>query len=236
MSAKKVKVKVKKKKLKIKNILVTLLILLIIVLISIDITRLPVKNIYINGNNILNDKTIIELAELTDYPPYINTYFNNIKEKLLDNDYIKNVKIKRTLSRKIYIEIEEYNPICIYNNKLVLSSTKSVDNIYNVNYVPYVIDIDNIHYREFLIPQIIIYNPEHLRTVLAYMFGKRELQTVINSPSILKLTVTEIVEREIFIRSRGEDLVINGVFNPIFGWSKTKFSQELEKQNTQRRW
>ena len=67
------------------------------------------------------------------------------------------------------------------------------------------------------------------------MFGKRELQTVINSPSILKLTVTEIVEREIFIRARGEDLVINGLFNPIFGWSKTKFSQEVEKQNAQRR-
>ena len=89
--------------------------------------------------------------------------------------------------------------------------------------------------KKFLIPQIIIYDPKHLRTVLAYMFGKRELETVLNSPSILKLTVTEIVEREIFIRARGEKLVINGVFNPIFGWSKTKFSQELEKQNAQRR-
>ena len=45
----------------------------------------------------------------------------------------------------------------------------------------------------------------------------------------------EMEKREIFIRARGEELVINGVFNPIFGWSKTKFSQELEKQNAQRR-
>ena len=89
--------------------------------------------------------------------------------------------------------------------------------------------------KEFLIPQIIIYSPEHLGTVLAYMFGKRELQTVINSPSILKLTVTEIVEREIFVKARGEELVINGVFNPIFGWSKTKFNDELKKQIAQRR-
>ena len=152
MSAKKVKVKVKKKKLKIKNLLVTTIILLLIVLIIIDITKLPVKNIYIKGNDILDDKTIIDLADLENYPPYINTYFSNIKNKLLKNDYIKNVNIKRTLSRKIYLEIEEYNPICIYKDKLVLSSTKSVDNTYNIDYVPYVINDININkiYDKFI--------------------------------------------------------------------------------------
>lgn len=148
MSAKKVKVKVTKKKIKIKNISVTLLILLLLILITIDIVRLPVKNIYITGNDILDDKTIIELADLTDYPPYISTYFSDIKNKLLSNDYIKNVNIKRTFSRKIYIEIEEYNPICVYNDKLILSSKKSVENTYNIDYVPYVInDIDEIYDR-----------------------------------------------------------------------------------------
>ena len=67
------------------------------------------------------------------------------------------------------------------------------------------------------------------------MYGKKELETVLNSPSILKLTVTEIVEREIFIKARGEELVVNGVFHPIFGWSKTKFAEEMKKQNTQSR-
>jgi len=150
MSAKKVKIKVKKKKLKIKNILITSLIILIIVLVGIDIFNLPVKNIYISGNKILNDKTIIDLADLEDYPPYINTYFTNIKSKLLENKYIKSVTIKRTLTRKIYIEIEENNTICIYKDKLILSSTTSVDNQYNINYVPYVInDIDEI-FDEFI--------------------------------------------------------------------------------------
>ena len=146
MSAKKVKVKVKKKKLKIKNLLITTIILILLLLTAIDITRLPVKNIYIEGNDILSDKEIIALADLTDYPPYINTYFSNIKHKLLKNDYIQNVKIKRTISRKIYIEIEEHKPIGIYKEKLILSSTKVVDNQYNIDYVPYIInDIDNIY-------------------------------------------------------------------------------------------
>lgn len=150
MSAKKVKVKVTKKKVKIKNILVTLVILLLLILTIIDITRLPVKNIYITGNDILSDKEIIELADLTNYPPYINTYFDNIKNKLLENDYIKSVSIKRTLSRKIYIEIEEYTPICIYKEQLVLSSKSSVENNYNIDYVPYVTNnIDDI-YEKFI--------------------------------------------------------------------------------------
>ena len=150
MSAKKVKVKVKKRKLKIKNILITTLIILIIALVGIDLIQTPVKNIYISGNNILKDKIIIEQAGLSEYPPYINLFFKNIKKKLLKNEYIKDVHIKRTISRKIYIEIEEYEPICIYKEKIILSSKKAVENKYNIDYVPYVInDIDNI-YNKFI--------------------------------------------------------------------------------------
>lgn len=146
MSAKKVKVKVKKKKLKIKTLIITIIIIITAVLVGIDILSLPVKNIYISGNTILSDKTIIDLADLEEYPPYINTYFTKIKAKLLKNEYIKNVTIKRSITRKIHIEIEEYNPICIYKDKLVLSSTETVDNTYDINYVPYVINnIDEIY-------------------------------------------------------------------------------------------
>ena len=146
MSAKKVKVKVTKKRIKVKNILITGIILLLVISTLIEITKLPVKNIYITGNEILKDKEIIGLAELNDYPPYLKIYFNNIKNKLLKNKYIKNVKIKRTISRKIYIEIEEYKPLCIYKDKLILSSLEKVENIYNINYVPYIInDIDEIY-------------------------------------------------------------------------------------------
>lgn len=146
MSTKKIKVKVKKKKLKTKKLIVFLLILIVIVLVGINFMKLPVKNIYITGNKLVNDKTIIELSNLEEYPPFINTYFSNIKKNLLKNDYIKDVKIKRNIKRGIYIEIEEYNPICIYKEKLILSSTKAVDNTHNIDYVPYVINnIDQVY-------------------------------------------------------------------------------------------
>ena len=150
MATKKVKVKVKKKKINLKKLLLALLIIGIFSLIVAYLIHLPIKNIYITGNSIVSDKDIIELGQLTDYPPYINTYFMDIKKHILKNDYIKNVSIKRKMLNKLYIEIEEYKPLAIYNNDLLLSSGKKVKNTYNIDYVPYVINnIDEI-YNDFI--------------------------------------------------------------------------------------
>lgn len=136
----------KKRKLKYKMIFIVILVFIIILSSLIYISEKPLSNIYITGNHILSDKEIIKIAELEDYPPYINTYFMNIKENLLQNSYIKDVEIERKLYGKIYINITEYKPLCIYNDKLVLSSTEKVANNYNIDYVPYVInDMDNVY-------------------------------------------------------------------------------------------
>ena len=150
MATKKIRVKDKKKKIKFKRILITLIIIICSYLSISYFIHLPVKNIYIIGNDILSDKEIIKTSKLENYPPFINTYFMDIKNDLLKNDYIKNVNIKRKFFNKIYIEIEEYKPLAIYKDELVLSSGKKVENTYNIDYVPYVInDIDTI-YNKFI--------------------------------------------------------------------------------------
>ena len=146
MATKKVKVKVKKKKLNRKRTIKTFLFLILLVLLVAYIINLPVKNIYITGNSTLSDKEIIKISQLENYPPYINTYFSDIKENLLKNNYIKNVKIKRKLFSKIYIEIVEYKPLAIYQDKLILSSKEQVKNNYQIDYVPYITnDITEIY-------------------------------------------------------------------------------------------
>ena len=146
MATKKVKVKVKKKKINFKKILLALLIIGAFSLLVAYIVNLPVKNIYVTGNRIIPDKEIIDISGLADYPPYINTYFTDIKKELLKNTYIKTINIKRKMLNKIYIEVEEYKPIAIYNDNLLLSSGKTVENTYNIDYVPYVVNnIDKIY-------------------------------------------------------------------------------------------
>jgi len=109
MATKKVKVKVKKKKLNRKRTLITFIFLISLILLVAYIINLPVKNIYITGNNILSDKEIIKISELENYPAYINTYFSNIKENLLKHDYIKNVKKKENYLVKSISKLKNIN-------------------------------------------------------------------------------------------------------------------------------
>ena len=148
MATKKVKIRVKKKKINYKRIIIALLLIALICSLVAYVIKLPIKNIYITGNEIISDKEIITISKLEGYPEYINTYFMNIEDDLLKNSYIKNVKIKRELFNKIYIDIEEYKPLAIYNDKLILSSKKQVENDYNIDYVPYIINnIDSVYDR-----------------------------------------------------------------------------------------
>lgn len=137
MTEKKVRVKVKKKKIKIKSIIIALLCLSVIFLFIGYLNNLKITNIYIIGNNILPDKKIIELAELENYPEILKTHLTDIETKIKKSDYIKEAKVTSKLFGKIYINVTEEKPLFIYNNKLVLSSKKEVDNTYNINYVPY---------------------------------------------------------------------------------------------------
>ncbi len=150
MATKRIKIKVTQKKLNIRKILLVILIIFLIAFSVAYIIKLPLKNIYVTGNHLVSEKDIIKTANLDTYPPYINTYFLNIKENLLKNNYIKTVNIKRKIPNKIYIEIEEYKPIAIYKNKLIISSGKMVNNDQNLKYLPYIInDIDTV-YNKFV--------------------------------------------------------------------------------------
>lgn len=145
---KKIKVKVKKRKLKIKKILVTILLLTIIILSYLYLKRLPIKNIYIIGNNILSDREIIKMSEIDNYPSFIDTSSRDIKTKLLRNNYIKEVKIIKKFWGKVYIYITENKILALYNNRLLLESGEEVENIYNITTMPFLTnDITSIKER-----------------------------------------------------------------------------------------
>ena len=143
---KKIKVKRKKRKLKVKRIIICLLVL--ISLVFLYIKDLPIKNIYIVGNNILSDKEIIEEAGISNYPSFLATSSSTIKKKLLKNNYIKEVNIKKKLLNKVYIYITEKKIIGVYNDKLLLEDTTLIDNNYNINSAPIITNnIDTIKDR-----------------------------------------------------------------------------------------
>lgn len=148
MSKKKIKVKVKKRKLKVKRILICLLIVILLILICYYISKLPIKNIYIIGNNIVSDREIIEISDIGDYPSFLTTKSSNIAKKLKENIYIKDIKVEKKLYNKLYIYITEKKVLCQYNNKLVLEDGSETENTYNITSYPILLsDITSIKDR-----------------------------------------------------------------------------------------
>lgn len=135
----KVKVKVKKRKLKLKRVIFCLLFLGLLGFIFSLVWNMPILNIYIIGNDIVSDKEIIDMAGISDYPSFIRTSDKDIIRGLENNDFIDKVEVEKKLFGKLYIYITEYRVISLYNNKLLLSSGKIVDNIYDLYDMPILI-------------------------------------------------------------------------------------------------
>ena len=99
---------------------------------------MPIKNIYISGNKILDDETVIELAKLSNYPSFLLTSTSEIKRNLGKSDYINNIKVSKKLGNVIDIKVEEYKALALTNNgqRVILSSGKIIENKDNITDVP----------------------------------------------------------------------------------------------------
>ncbi len=122
--------RVKKRKLNIKAFIILLLVLYVIGMLLYTLFTLPIKNIYITGTKLLSDNDIIDVAGIKDYPAILKISKKDLIKKIKTLDLVRDVTIKKTLTGKLTIEIQEEIPL-FYNrntNKVVLSSTKEIDN------------------------------------------------------------------------------------------------------------
>ena len=72
----------KKGKKNKKKILKTICFLISIILIGIYLFNLRIKNIYVEGNNILTDQEVIDISEISNYPSFLLTTRFEIKNNL----------------------------------------------------------------------------------------------------------------------------------------------------------
>lgn len=135
------KKKKKRRVFKIKNICILLGILLLIVGLSYYVITMPIKNIYIKGNNIVSDDEIIETTSLYQYPSFLLTNKSQLAKKIKTNHYIKSVDISKKIGNIIEIEIEEYQPIAIdQTGNIILENGQKLENTYNLTDVPILIN------------------------------------------------------------------------------------------------
>lgn len=107
--------KEKKRKTNYKKTIIVFTIILFGILVFFYIRSLKVKTIYVVGNKLVSESEILESTNLLDYPKLYKVNEKDIINKLKENKLIDNVRIKKTLSGKVTLEISE-NKI-LYQNK-----------------------------------------------------------------------------------------------------------------------
>ena len=168
--------KVKKKKIRFKGLLVIILILYLLGSISYYLWKMPIKNIYISGNDYLKDSYLINYLNIKD-ESIIQIRKKNIESKLLEIDLIKEVKVKKNFFGSLYIDIIE-DRVLFYNwnvKKAVLASGKEID--YNNDYlgIPTLINyVKNDVYQD-LISKLDKVSPEILKLVSEIEYSPSEI-------------------------------------------------------------
>ena len=79
---------------------------------------------------------------------------------------------------------------------------------------------------------IVVKDKNYIKEVFSYLDSLGVLPVVINSSSILTLTLDEIKERVSYIKGLNEEIVINNKFNPIFSLSRKNYLLRKEKINS----
>lgn len=118
-----------------KKYIIALAIIVFMVLVIFYYRSLKVKNIYVVGNKLLSESEILEKTNLLDYPPLYQVSEKEIRDTLKDNKLINNIKLSKSLSGKVTIEIEE-NKILYQktDGKYMLSNKEetSLDNLLGI--------------------------------------------------------------------------------------------------------
>lgn len=145
--------KVKKKiRIRILPIIIIIFILTLLFGSVYLLSLIPIKNIYISGNNYLKDQEIIELAKIENYPSFLKTRTKDMKKNIKKSPYVKSVTIKKKILGIVEIQIEEYNILFRKeeNNKIVLEDKEELIN--NEKYqVPILLNyIPNTKYDSFI--------------------------------------------------------------------------------------
>ena len=184
MTKKKVQVRVKKRKLKLGRVLICLLVLGIIILSIYYSFKLPIKNIYVIGNNIIPEEEIIKESGISSYPSFLGTSKSTIIKKLKNNEYINNVNVKKKFWGKIYLYIQEKKVLSIYDNKLLLEDSSLQDNTYKI----YRADKNNKKLKTYLFDTTDITNITYINDNIYY---KNQNTLILYSKNTSKKLITE---------------------------------------------
>ena len=145
-----------------------------------------------------------------------------IEQVCKDNE----IEVTGSVFYRIAAEIKEIVEVCKENGIEITGSIFSKNSKQLKGNIEY---IKQNYGEEYLTPLIVSKNLKHLQKTLPYLQSIGVLEIIKTSASILMLTVEEIKERQAFIESIGETIVIDGKFNRIFGMPKKRYQKKVKE-------
>lgn len=136
-----------KRKLNKKALLVILLTLYLFIMSFYYVFTIPIKNIVIEGNNLVSDSDIISAANIDNYPSIFKISSKKIIKNIKKINLIEEVNVSKSFTGTIIINVKE-SKIVFFNNlndTYVLSNKKEISDINPqnlicvptlINYVP----------------------------------------------------------------------------------------------------
>ncbi|MGG5462481.1 cell division protein FtsQ/DivIB [Clostridium sp. B9] len=130
--------KKKRKKTRKKIILLSIILVVVLGLILIKTPYFNIKKVVVNNNSVITkEKVIEENAVLNQNIFLVNTAA--LKDKILSNPYIKDVKISRKLPNELVVNVQERNATFVVNdgtdfyvlneNLVIMEKKKSMDGL-----------------------------------------------------------------------------------------------------------
>lgn len=150
--------KKKKKRGKFKTllyiVLFVLFILFLFLMLGAYVFKTGISTIIVKGNNILSDDEIIEISSLGDYPNFYLFSTSDVSSLLKQNQFIKDVSVKKKLFFEVEINVTEYKPLFIREDtdRIVFETGKEIinDDKYELN-IPFLVNyVPDTKYEKFI--------------------------------------------------------------------------------------
>ena len=127
---------IKKKKIRILPFFLLILILAAIFFNVEIVLDSKIKNIIVEGNEIISDQQIIRQAGIEDYPSFYKNTSSSLEKKIEEIPWIKKVKVKKEFYHVVVIEVEEHKALFEKetNGKYVLENKEEITTDLNLPY------------------------------------------------------------------------------------------------------
>lgn len=186
--------RIKRRRFNFKKFFKFLLFLSILIISFMYLSKVPIKNIIISGNNNLSDEIIIETARIEEYPSFIKTFSKSIEKRINKLSLVKSVEVNKLWGYKIEIVVTEYKILYQIRSsgEYVLDTGEKVQDL-NLQSIP---------------PILINYVPDEVHNKMVKKFSDLEEEIIIKISEIEYSPTNFDTERFLLYMNDGNEVYI----------------------------